>query len=111
MASPINHIQRRKAKHKDLEPYPHHDPKLVLLDKLVYAAALASVLLTVPQVLQVWASKSVQGISIISWSAYTFTATLWSLYGYYHKEKMLMLLYLAFALLNLLVVIGTLIYS
>jgi uncharacterized protein with PQ loop repeat len=43
--------------------------------------------MTIPQVLKIWASHQAAGISILSWGAYLVSAAVWLLYGLEKRDK------------------------
>jgi uncharacterized protein with PQ loop repeat len=111
MADGIHHLHRRKRMHALSEPYPHPDRWINLLDSLVFAVALFSVIMTVPQAYDIWTTQNAAGVSLVSWSAYTVAAVFWVIYGLVHREYVIVAIYSLFALLNLAVVWGILAYG
>lgn len=109
MADSIHHMHVRKRLHQNLEPYPHPDKWKNLLDNLVFAFAMFSALMTIPQLLEVW-GRSATGVSPLSWGAYTITSCFWVVYGLSHKEPMIITVNALFAVLNGLVFVGALIH-
>jgi len=83
----------------------------LLIDKLVYAARIAAPILTVPQVLKIWIGKSAAGVSALTWGTYTITAVIWLAYGIAHKNKPIIISYGLWIVLELLIVIGTILYG
>lgn len=106
-----HHQQTRKRIHKNLEIYPHSDKWKNFIDKLVYVAGILSPLFTLPQVYKIWINKSAYDISLITWIIYLFVSITWLLYGISHKEKPIIVLNLGLTTVNLLVVIGAIIYG
>jgi uncharacterized protein with PQ loop repeat len=111
MTDGIHHLHKRKRIHGQGEPYPHPDKWMSTLDSLVFVVALFSVLMTIPQVLEIWMSRSASGVSLISWTAYSISSVFWVIYGLVHREKMIIAVYALFALLNMAVVAGILMYG
>ncbi len=110
MADTMHHMHLRKRVHQNLEPYPHPDKWKNLLDNLVFAFAMFSALMTVPQLVQVWGSGSAAGVSPLSWGAYTVTSCFWVVYGMAHKEPTIITVNALFAFLNALVFIGVMLH-
>lgn len=74
------HIKRVKsAKKKDF------------IDKLIYPAAIATPLMTLPQLYIVWIEKEA-GASLITWAAYTVIAAIWLVYAIKTKDVPLIIL-------------------
>ena len=93
-----------------LEPYPHPDKWKRLLDKIIYAVVLVDIVMTVPQLIDIWIGKNASGVSVASWSAYTATSFIWLFYGFVHKDKPIILSSLLWMFLDIAIVIGALIY-
>lgn len=111
MPDGIHHVHKRKRVHELNQPYPHPDKWMSTLDSLVFAVALFSVIMTVPQVLEIWGSKSAGNVSLMSWCAYNIASVFWVVYGIAHKEKVIIAVYSLYALLDALVVIGIILYG
>ena len=62
-----------------------------VLDKLVYVAAYGQLLMTIPQVYEVWANG--QPASLVTWGAYLFFAVIWFAYAIKTKNKPLIITY------------------
>jgi len=82
-----------------------------MLDKLVYFTGLTTVLLSIPQVLEIWAYHNTAGISLITWSAFFVNSIIWTIYGIYHKELQIIIMYMCYFVINSLIVTGIIIYS
>ncbi len=106
----LHHVHVRKRVHQDLEPYPHPDGWKNLLDRLVFGVALFSALMTIPQLMQVWLQGNSSGVSVLSWGAYTLASCFWVVYGLVHRERVIIIVYSLFAILNALVVVGVLLH-
>jgi len=111
MADGMHHLHKRKRVHELKEPYPHPDKWISTLDSLVFVIALFSVVMTIPQVLDIWVNKSAQNVSLVSWAAYLVAAMFWVVYGLVHREKVIIAVYILFAILDALVVLGILLYG
>lgn len=111
MADGVHHLHRRKRIHQQGQPYPHPDKLISSLDSLVFAVALFGVVMTVPQVTEIWLSHDASGVSLLSWGAYALGAGFWMAYGIVHKERVILAIYALYALLDVLVILGVLAYS
>ncbi|MBE1276125.1 SemiSWEET transporter [Enterovibrio baiacu] len=58
------------------------------LEPLMLAMGLISPLATLPQIYKLYFShsESAEGLSLVTWLLYTFIASLWTIYGLYHKN-------------------------
>lgn len=106
----FHHRHIRKRVHKNLEKYPHPEKFKRGLDKVIYFYATIMPVFTSTQVFKIYSSGSAQGVSLIAWSAYLFGTLLWLTYGIAHKEKPIIYSNLINSSINLLVVLGVLIY-
>lgn len=60
-------------------------------DRLMYLVSIGGSLFTLPQLLQVWVMGKTDGVSLVTWSAYTALAVLWLIYGVRHGQMPLIL--------------------
>ena len=111
MVDAIHHLHSRKRIHQNLEPYPHPEKFKNLIDKLVYFVALFVIIMTLPQLAEIWINKNANGVSVLSWSAYTLASLFWCFYGIVHKEKPIILTYAVAAVLYCFIVVGVLVYG
>jgi len=91
-------------------PYPHPVLWKRILDKLVIALGITSFFATIPQAWEIWINGNASGVSLISWSFYTFQAFVLLTYGLVHKEKPIIFTYVGNAFLFALIAIGAAIY-
>ena len=82
----------------------------VNLDKIIYAGGFAGVVFSIPQVMTVWIGRNVAGLSLITWISFFVGTLFWLFYAIVHKEKPMMVINLAFSILNFLVVIGIILF-
>jgi uncharacterized protein with PQ loop repeat len=111
MTTVLHHFHKRKRISKKLEPYPHPNKWVRFLDKLIYIIGIFGPLMTIPQVTKIWIERNPIGISAVSWISYTIMAIIWFIYGIVHKEKPLVVMYSIWFILDLLIVIGVLLYG
>ena len=62
--------------------------------------------MTVPQVVAVWTTAHVQGVSIASWLAYLCSALLWLVYGLRKRDKTIYVACIGWIVLDAGVVLG-----
>ena len=111
MVDPLYHLHIRRRIHEYLEPYPHPDKLKNIVDRIVFFGALFGLIMTLPQLAEIWINKTAGGVSLVSWFSYVITATAWCLYGFLHKDKHILYTYAVWAVVNSLIVIGILIYG
>ncbi|MEK7521644.1 MAG: SemiSWEET family transporter [Patescibacteria group bacterium] len=107
----VHHLHKRKRVHKKLEPYP--SPKFYkrLLDKVVFIAAIASPIMTVPQLLVIWTEKDAKGLSFPTWATYLLVASIWLIYGLVHKDRAITINSLLFVVVQSMIVLGIILFS
>ena len=59
-----------------------------LLDKFMYAVAFAGPVMTLPQIYDIWITKS-STVNPLTWGGYLCIGFIWLFYGLVHKEKMI----------------------
>lgn len=106
----LHHFHIRKRIHQKFEQYPHPDKWKRRMDKLIYGAVFFSPLMTLPQIAEIWLYKNAAGVSTISWVAYFTVAVFWLGYGILHKDKPIICTNVIWLVLDLVIVIGTIIY-
>lgn len=111
MINPIHHLHVRKRIHSKKEQYPNPKKFIALLDKLLVVVGVLTAVATVPQLTQIWIGQDATGVSVISWAYYSFAAAMFLVYGIVHKEKPIVINYSIAVTLDLLVTIGTILYS
>lgn len=79
------------------------------LGRVLRVVSLLTMLMTVPQVVAVWTSRSATGVSVLSWGTYLVVACLWLVYGIQKRDKTIWLACIGWILLDALVVIGALV--
>ena len=107
----LHHLHKRKRIYLKHEPYPHPDKWKRLVDKFIYVVGILGPIMTVPQIMKVWIERNAAGISVTTWLAYTIMSFFWIIYGIIHKEKPIIVSSGLLFITNLLVVVGTLVYS
>lgn len=101
------HYRKRLAELKSLSKNPLHR----FLDRIIYAVGIIGPIMTIPQVMKIFMEKSAQGVSLVSWISYTINSIIWVLYGVVHKEKPIILTFSLWVVLDLIIVIGTIMYG
>lgn len=111
MSEGLHHFHKRKRIYQKLEPYPHPDKLKRVIDKCIYIVTLFGLVMTIPQLTKIWLGKNAEGVSVISWTAYLFSAGFWMAYGVVHKEKPIIFSNLAWIILELFIIIGIVMYG
>jgi len=81
------------------------------IEKLAYAVAFLTPIVTLPQIFQIWLTKDASGVSLLTWISYLFIATVMTLYGILYKEKPLIMMYTSMLFINAAIITGVVLYS
>jgi uncharacterized protein with PQ loop repeat len=89
---------------------PPGEPAPGWLEKFLRALSVITMLMTVPQVLTIWIGHSAQGVSLLSWAAYLFSACLWFVYGIQKRDKTIYLACVGWIVLDVAIIAGVVVY-
>jgi len=105
------HHMRARARHtRGLEPFPATNAWKRSLDYLMYAVGILAPLALLPQILQIYESKSAEGLSLSTWVLLALFNLLWVLYSMVHKDKQLFIATAFMVAFHLAIVVGILLY-
>lgn len=96
--------------HKKKEAEKAHEYNVRLMDKLIYAIGVFGGLVFIPQLLKVWVQGNIAGVSLLSWIGMFIGSIFWEAYGIIHREKPIIIINLMYAAIQILIVIGILIF-
>jgi uncharacterized protein with PQ loop repeat len=85
--------------------------QLAAVDHLMSVAAVLHPLSALPQIIKIYSSQDVIGISLWTWLGFMLLGLIFLTYGIAHKIKPFILTQLLWFIVDFLVVIGVLIYS
>lgn len=80
--------------------------KTKTLDQLTFATGLLLPLLTIPQAYTVLIEKETAGVSLFTWTFYLFASLLFATFGIIHKERLLIVTYVPFTIIEAAIVLG-----
>ena len=106
----MHHFHMRKRIHQNLEKFPSHEPKKRFLDKVIYFVGISGPIMTLPQVYTIWSTQDASGVSLVSWGWYLITACIWLAYAIEHKEKPLIVTYILWIIIEIVLVLGIILY-
>jgi uncharacterized protein with PQ loop repeat len=81
------------------------------LERVLRVLSVVTMLMTVPQVLNIWIDGNAGGVSIMSWSAYLVAACLWLAYGLQKHDKTIYLACIGWIALDAAIVVGVMVHS
>ncbi len=108
--SGFHHLRRRIRVAKGLDTFPSRDATRRRFDYLMYGVGIFAPLALLPQILQLYTTKSAAGLSLITWILLTTVNLLWALYGGAHKDRHILFASVLMGMFNATVVIGILLY-
>ena len=79
------------------------------LEKFLRVLSVVTMLMTVPQVVVVWIGQDAAGVSLLSWTAYLFSACLWFVYGIQKRDKTIYLACIGWIALDAAIIIGVMV--
>jgi uncharacterized protein with PQ loop repeat len=82
-----------------------------MMKQLLGGMSIFTLLMTVPQIYAIWASRQAAGVSLLSWTAYWISAFVWFVYGIQKRDRNIYLPCVGWLLLDGAVVVGILIYG
>jgi len=81
------------------------------MKQLLGGMSIFTLLMTVPQIYAIWASRQAAGVSLLSWTAYWISAFVWFVYGIQKRDRNIYLPCVGWLLLDGAVVVGILMYG
>jgi uncharacterized protein with PQ loop repeat len=88
---------------------PHRRPK-TLLDWSVTVMAVVGPLLGLPQIIEIYTTQNVSGLSLLAWIGFTFYTLVFLTFGIVHKLKPLIITQTLWLATYILIIIGILLY-
>jgi uncharacterized protein with PQ loop repeat len=107
----LQHLHARKRGGKDLEPYPARTRWKRSLDRVIYAVGVIGPVMTLPQIVLIYAGRNATGVSALSFFAMALLDIPWILYGAVHGERPIMMTYTLWLLCNFAIAAGALMYG
>lgn len=93
-----------------LEPFPSRSVLKSILDYIMYGVGVMAPLALLPQIIQIYSTKSGAGVSLLTWSLITCVNTMWGIYALVHKDKHILLANSLLFCFDIVIVTGLLIY-
>lgn len=79
-----------------------------VLDYTMYGVGIVQPFALVPQITAIYVDHATQGVSLVTWVMLSFVNTLWALYGFAHKDKLIIMVNTLLVLFDVIIVIGIL---
>jgi uncharacterized protein with PQ loop repeat len=81
-------------------------PPSAILERVVRAFSVVTLVMTVPQAYGVWFGREVGGVSLLSWATYLLSAVLWFVYGWRKRDKTIYVACIGWIVLDAAIVLG-----
>ena len=81
------------------------------VDHLMLVASILSPLSAVPQIIQMYSTKDVEGLSLLSWLGWGLIGLVFLAYGIGHRLKSYILMQVLWTAVTVLMIVGIIIYS
>ncbi len=102
----LHHFHKRKRIYQHHEPYPHPNRLKNAMDKMIYFVGLSAPIMTIPQLMKIWVERDTSGVSGITWCSFLVIAFFWLAYGILHREKPIIMTYIAWVIMDVMIIIG-----
>lgn len=79
--------------------------------KYIFVIGLIGPILGIFQAIKIYASHSAAGVSTLYWGSYLVVASLWFGYGIYYRNRMVMIIYGLWIIVEIVILNGIFIYS
>lgn len=111
MTSGLHHFHVRKRIHLKHEKYPHHNKFIRFMDRFIYFVAISGPLVSIPQAFHIWYYKTSANVSYWTWLGFLFGAIFWLIYGIIHKERPIILANVLWIIIDIVILLGAIIYG
>lgn len=91
--------------------YLHQKKNRTNIDHFMLAASVLSPLTALPQVIQIYTTKDVEGLSLFSWLSWGMLGLVFLAYGITHRLKSYILMQILWQIVNILLIVGIIIYG
>ena len=98
------------ASHHNLFKFLASKKNRTAVDRAMSVAAIAHPLMAVPQVIMIYTTQEVAGLSMFMWVAWLFLGVIFLAYGLAHTLKPYIVMQVLWVIIDLLVIAGILLY-
>lgn len=106
----FHHLRERARVTQGLEPFPARSFKLRVIDRLMYGVGFLAPLALLPQIFQIYSTKSSAGVSLLTWVLLMCSSIFWIMYGAVHKDTHILFASGFMVIFHLTIIIGLIIY-
>lgn len=80
------------------------------LDAVMYVIGALGLVMTIPQVVEIWVYHNASGVSALSWGSYFIFSIFWLVYAIAHRTRVLIFTQALWVVFNALIAIGAMKY-
>ncbi len=106
----FHHLRKRMRVSSGLEPFPARTAFKRALDYIMYGVALFAPLALLPQIIQIYSTKSGAGVSLVTWSLLICVNVMWGIYAVVHRDRHILFANSLLFCFGFVIVIGLLVY-
>ena len=106
----FSHLRKRVRISSGLEPFPARSTLKRWLDYIMYGVGIVAPLSLIPQIYQIYSTKSGAGVSLVTWSLLMCVNVMWGIYALVHKDKHLLFANSLLFCFDFIIVFGLLLY-
>ena len=106
----LHHLRKRMRSTQGLEPFPARSAGVRTLDYVMYGVGILSPLALLPQILQIYTTKSSAGVSLLTWVLLTVANILWTIYATVHKDRHILFASGLMIIFHLAIIVGLVLY-
>lgn len=99
------------TRHKHHLKKIHNVPKKEFFDYIVYFFTIATPLFELPQAYAIYSSQSAEDVSLLTWSFFLLDNLVWIIYAIKRRVIPLLITTMLYLILEIIIVIGIVIYS
>ena len=81
------------------------------IEKVAYVAALAGPLSSVPQLWEIWMDRHAAGVSLVTWTLFLVTSTVWLFYGLSKRDRPLIISNALWVVFEAFIMLGAFLYD
>lgn len=106
----FHHLRFRMRSGHEPEPFPAQTAFKRRLDYVMYGVGVFAPLALLPQIIEIYSTKSSAGVSLTTWLLLMGVNVLWMTYGAAHKDNHILLANGLFLCFHVVIVAGLILY-
>ncbi len=106
----FTHLRKRMRVSGGMEPFPARSALKRWLDYIMYGVGVLAPLALLPQIIQIYSTKSGAGVSLMTWSLLMCVNVMWGIYAAVHRDRHILFANSLLFFFDAVIVIGLLMY-